>query len=278
MLDFEWIYPPHECFATDNKLLDTQTCDMFEYEVTLGISKSIAQLDSVVSFAFFDLHLSDYENYILSGIKIKDSNFLVSYSGLNGLEDQVMKFLSSVIDESQQGFISEQVAWLIIKLTSNIIGASAYNDAVVSMIAYNDGEDGYFPSWHVDKTHAEEMNLQVRGSTWLDTQNVFIVTLKGASTLYHPMDDQLRKQFNAIASETAHTYGYGTDLRYIPKEGLDKLFDLNNSSSAKFGQGSVHLAGYLHGAVHTTPTGAERLLLMVTPGEEIIINELRKKL
>lgn len=88
------------------------------------------------------------------------------------------------------------------------------------------------------------------------------------------MDAELRERFNLMANESSHSVGYDRSLTYVQGEGLDKLFDVKNSYSANFGQGSVHLAGRLHGTIHATPKGEERLLLIITPGDELVIKKL----
>lgn len=250
--------------------LDYFTCGLEDYSLVSGISEAMINLQpNGLSFAFYDLVLSDYERYILSKVKITDSNTFTAYSVLNNLQNRTAQFLDSVVDKNQEDSIADEMATLAVKLVNNIMAASSYNDAVVSMIAYNDELDGYFPCWHVDKTHEEETQNQVSSNA----QNVFIITLKGASTIYHMMDGELRKKFNLIANESSHSYGYDRSLSYVQGEGLDSLFDIKNSYSANFGQGSVHLAGYLHGTVHATPPGKERLLLIVTPSDDLIIRK-----
>jgi len=271
MLDFEWINDQHICPKPSLVEEPLQTCSLTNHQAIFSISNSITKLQpDELSFAFFDLGLSEYDYYILSKIKITDSNTFTTYSELNNLQNKTADFLGLVLDQSQEDYIADKVATLSVRLVNNIIAASGHNDAVVSMIAYNDGLDGYFPCWHIDKTQEEEIQKQIS----ISTQNVFIITLKGASTIYHVMDAKLREKFNLIANESSHSYGYDRTLTYVQGEGLDKLFNVKNSYSANFGQGSVHLAGFLHGTIHATPEGEERLVLIVTPGDELVIQKL----
>jgi hypothetical protein len=278
MLDLEWLCHP-QTYVTDsyNKVEDFQICYDLNSNAIHGISESIAHLQpNIASFDFFDLMLSDYDHYVLSKVKIKDFSILVPYSELNHLQNEINAFLNEVLDQPQEGFISGETAKIAIRLISNIIAASGHHDAVVSMIAYNNGMGDYFPCWHVDKTHREEITGSSPEKDLEDTQNVFIITLKGPSTLYQHTDENLRQQFNVIANETSHSYGYGKGLDYVPGEGLDKLFNIMNSRSADFGWGSVHLAGHTYGAVHATPPGEERLVMIITPGDKSTIDELKK--
>ena len=60
------------------------------------------------------------------------------------------------------------------------------------------------------------------------------------------------------------------NLYYTKDQGLDRLFNIQNSKSAGHNQGSLHLAGKLKGAVHSSPKAEEeRMILIVTPIREI---------
>ena len=152
---------------------------------------------------------------------------------------------------------------LITKLATQIISVSQYSDAIVSLIAYNNGLEPNSPYWHIDKTHEEEVELK---QDEYNKQYVFLSTLKGNSTLYYPVDYAARTTLSALIQESSHSY-YWTN----------EIFNKSLVSFAKFGQGSVHLAGYKYGAIHGTPDGKERLLMITTPSNSNTIKNLKNE-
>ena len=194
---------------------------------------------------------------LLASAKITDFNVMSSYSNNEDLAKQIENFLSNTL--SNNDFISE-INQIILSLINYILVAADFDFARVSLMAQNEDLESYFPSWHIDKTIAEENN-----SVETSAEYVFIIALKGSSTLYHSIDDLTRSEFFQIANESSHSYGYDKNLYYIKDQGLDSLFNIEHSKSAHYGQGSVHLAGKLKGAVHSSPEGEERMILIVTP-------------
>lgn len=273
MLDITGSCHANESFYTNYVSSNSlYSCNLKDRVIFTEISDAVSSLSyENAPFAFFDLMLSDYDKDLLSQIKIKEFGAVVVSGELVKLPSKITEFFNSVLEQQNQDALTSLLAKLMGNIISKIIAVSNTNAAVVSMLAYNEGLGEYYPSWHIDKTQAEEIMAPCSEIQLHETQNVFIVTLKGASTRYHHLDLDTRVQFNRLANESSHAYGYDSAQNYVPGQGIDKLFSLQNSYAANIGFGSVHLAGHLHGTVHTTPEGDERLLFIVTPSDEWII-------
>lgn len=268
MFDFEWVQPKQECSEVVD--LRYNQCNQDEYLAVAVIKDASADLSpDGEQYAFYNLNLSDYELNLLAQIHIMDFNVLATVSFVQDFPEKISSFLGSVLECGDNLLVPTQVSLIALKLISNIIAASNYSDATVNFIAYNNGDSSYYPCWHIDKTHAEELR-----EPFLGNQNVYIVTLKGPSTLYHKMDHDIRLKFNLLANESRHSYGYDKFVHYVKNEGIYALLSNSNSESAAFGKGAVHLAGRWSGTVHSTPEGAERLVLIVTPGDKDAIERL----
>ncbi len=266
-------------------------CAILEFNSDHSLQQDLSQDDSVVSgiyeavnaidpdlrqFSFFDLDLLKDDQEVFTKLNVTEFKYLINFSEIDNLENKAIKFIQSVTTYSNDiDNLSDRAAKIINRITKNIITASGYNDAIVTFIAYKDQIDS-FPCWHIDKTQDEEINSLNAELFKFSIQHVFIVTLKGASTLFHSLDIKTRQEFYSIANDSSHSYGYDTQLLYAPGEGIDKLFNASNAYSAMFGQGSVHLSGRKHGAVHAAPTVGDRFLMIVAPGNTSTIKKLEK--
>jgi hypothetical protein len=262
---------------SNEALMAISSVCLVDYYLAKEISDTVSVMESSgKGYGFYDLGLQEAEQGLLASIHIADFNVLATYSSKDDFESEILSYLSSVIDQDNNNLPG--ISSITNKIINSILVGSGSSAASISMIAYNDGDYNYFPTWHIDKTHKEELGIADQTCDDNDSQNVFIIALHGAPTLYHPINQEMRNQFNLLANETAHSYGYDKNMRYQANEGLDKLFRIETSEFASFNQGGVHKAGYLSGAIHSTPLGSERLVLIVTPGDELTINQLRSKL
>ncbi|AIL64814.1 hypothetical protein NOVO_02095 [Rickettsiales bacterium Ac37b] len=272
MLDLEWIYSAEKGSSYDaSSFVLFEECRSEDRAVISEIHHAIENLEhGLAAFSFYDLHFNNYEHEILSNLKLASTNFLTLYSE-NNLISNLLTFLDSVIDQDSHivNMVSNlELAGIIARITFNIIDGSGYEDATISLIAYHNGLGEYFPSWHIDKTFAEEIGSDFGCAS---SQNVFIITLKGASTLYHEMNKTVQEEFNLLANSSTHSYGYDENLEYMQGQGIDRLFKIATSESAEFGEGSVHLAGKLKGTIHSTSPGLERWVVIVKPYDHELI-------
>lgn len=265
------LYFDHTCYDQthwitygENSHEPLEACNLEEYYQIESISHAIANIDkSGPSFAYFNHILSDKDYDALQQIRIKDFGTLIAFGDSYNLQAKVNRFLHSILMNNSDDD-STYLSTLITKLVKRIILASEYADAVVSLVAYNDGLKPYSPYWHIDKTHEEEIGLK-ENQRYSSMQYVFITSLKGASTIYYPIDYTIRTKISHLAQESSHTYYWS-----------DELFNESNAHSAKLWQGSVHLAGHKYGAIHGTPKEQERLLMIVTPSDSSTIIKLKE--
>jgi hypothetical protein len=258
-----------ECINPDafNAIKDNEICFDREFENILVIANAVSNLKSIeADFAFFDLGLTDYDKQILDSLVIDTPNFYSNYGKLSILESDVTAFVKSLSVKGSNDHASAHVSSLIVKISSHILEAIGYDNALIDVRGFIGGSNsGYFPNWHLDKSVEEVIDIHKKLKT-PSCANMFIFLLKGDTTLYHPSNHALRAQFNNLAKETAYTYGYDENLRYYVKgKGLDKIFSINNTYWPKFGEGSVHLTGKECGAIHSVPMSQERLFIRVFP-------------
>jgi hypothetical protein len=130
----------------------------------------------------------------------------------------------------------------------------------IKFLAHNITYDNYFPSWHIDKFAFQKLEKPEQQTI----EKVFIIAFKGQSTLYQVCNSECRANFLQLANQTAHAYGYSKPFNYYENYGIDALFSLNQSYSADCGHGSVHNSGVSFGAIHASPFGRARFIMITT--------------
>jgi hypothetical protein len=250
-----------------NSTIENQICFNGDLANIQDITMAMSALDqNNTDFTFFDLGLSDYDIAILDQLVIDNMGFYTNYGQIYSLESEITEFIKTLSLNGLNNQSAVHVSSLINNISKNILNASGYESGLVDVRGFIEGlNDGYFPNWHVDKSIEEviDINHQLKSHP---CGSMFIFLLKGNTTIYHPTNPSLREQFYQLANESAYTYGYDYNLEYIKGEGLDNIFSINNTYSAKFGQGSVHLTGKECGAIHAVPMSQERLFIRVFPG------------
>jgi hypothetical protein len=277
MLDFEWAI--NEQCINHNYFHDREICIDENLEVILGITEAISKLNTEnEGFAFFDLGLSNYDQEILESLIIDDFHFYTNCGEEYLLESQMIDFIESLSTNNENKQISTHVASIITNISNDILYATGYEQALINVRSFVNGSgDDYFSNWHIDKSMEEIIYLD---QTIIKNpcSSIFIFVLKGETTLFHPINVEQRDLFHLKANESEYTYGYDYNLGYIKGEGLDKIFDLSYTSSAKIGQGSVHLAGKECGAIHAVPVYEKRLFIGVFPGSKSNIKAMKEAL
>lgn len=279
MLDYEWAVSSTQCVNSNyfDTNVNQQTCYSKNHEMVLDASRAISKLDfETQGFAFFDLALSESDLKALNQLDIDNSKFYTNYGELLLLETQLTDYIKSLSSKDKNNLLSSHIAQLISNISVNILEASGFPQALINVRSFLCGtDDGYFPNWHIDKSIAEVISPD-KNSLEASCGIMFIFLLKGETTLFHPITVEQRDLFHLEANETAYTYGYDYNLTYIKGEGLDKMFNVSKASSAKFGKGSVHLAGHQCGTIHAVPPSKERLFINVFPGSKSDIEAMKK--
>jgi hypothetical protein len=120
--------------------------------------------------------------------------------------------------------------------------------------------------WHTDKTNDEILGMGSHVSN--STQHIFILTLKGASTLFYKSNSELLNYWYEQAEEFAFTYG-GTELQAM-------ISNKHQIVSAEVGLSSINKAGKNFGTIHASPNpGDGRLLILVAPDNRKTVRALQ---
>lgn len=249
-----------------------EVCYPEDFETQLSVGQAINSL-SYYGFAFFDPFLSEHEHWLLSQINVQRADTMNVYADLPSLYKESDNFIKAAGLEPIRSHLSSELALLVSKIIRNVMALSGYDDCQVAIATYLK-DPYYYPFWHVDKNHNELLGL--KGDYSLSqTKKVFIFTLKGETTLYQKADQTIRNAFNEMANETSYVFG-PSHFNYIPGQGLDKLFNVNNAISPSFTLGSVHFSGYEYGTIHSTPDTENRMILIISPGERSLIKSFKK--
>lgn len=268
MLDIEWECANQEyCQPDQNVTYDLEACSFEGHSIADDISIALSDLKhSEHTFAFFNLGLSTYELEVLEKISIKCTLMLTYLAEENAFQDKAANLLSLCATENNDTEASRVIGNIITRVTSNIIAASNYSDALIE-IRGKHTESSFFPGWHIDKTFEEILDINNAQSQ--NHQPVFIFTLKGPTTLFQSTDKNTHNSFKLITKEFTYSYGYDKEALEANRGVIEQMFDYSQSHSTTIGQASVHLAGYNSGTIHSVPNlkvGDERLVVLVTPG------------
>jgi hypothetical protein len=227
----------------------------------LNIEEASRSIEYLNDFAYYELDVLKSNKVLIEQIKVRPGgyNFLVDDCAIS--ENKMFSFLQQALD-NQPNF-NLRLGNLISDIILKIKTLSNYNQCEVKFIAQNSYQENYFPCWHIDKTFSEHQSSFNKSDHF---DKVFIVSLKGSSTLFQFCDIKCRQQFYDLANETAHTYGYSKAVPFVINKDMSELFDISQSVFASFLQGSVHRSGYNFGAIHASPNDLERFLMIITTG------------
>lgn len=251
-------------FKNDN--IEFNQCFLDDEVKSKGLTKALSQVESSEEFAFYNLGLSEKDQEILSDIEINDSNNLIinsSYFQLGKLKQEIQKVL---LDMRGVNIVeSNKVSYLITRIISIIVGelkSEEFELKIRSIENYQSKENCMY--WHLDKSKAEEL-----GNPDITEEKRFIIVLKGQGTLYKKISDKQREDFIKLAEEGPSFYGHGIKACKAD-DGINQLFNQQETYITKSQYGSVHIAGY-KGTIHTEPKESEsRLILLLTPKIKVI--------
>lgn len=243
----------------------------------LGMANSIWELEKGAQFSFYDLRLSEYDQYVLSQIEINHYDNAVIYTPkANGIHGRIYDIVRDFVwhqSKAQSQYIND-ISGLILRLTSNVLSAGSYDGAEVIirvMGAYQEDDCEY---WHIDKTrnHStkadgasnELMEELSKDKKWNFSDKVFLISLTGEYTVYQSINNVVREKFHSVANETIFYYGHDNECRKM--DAITALFQNGNDKMAKYDYGSVHTVGK-NGAIHKAPDKSKvgRMILIITP-------------
>lgn len=238
----------------------------FDEDKTLAenIHNALMSLDTN-DVAFFDLGLSVSEREALHSMQIK------SFQNW-GLFDKEVNYLPEIAESFAHNFLLTNetvehalaIVGIITKIVRAAISELSYDSCKITLRTYPTDHRHTTLHWHIDKQHEETLGIYLDAAK---TQTNFFITLKGPNTLFYPVNQEFREDWNKVALELPFAYG-GSVVQHL-------IANKSAIISAEVGQGSIHKAGKMHGTIHARPFPEDgRFMLMITPGNFSTVQQL----
>ena len=217
------------------------------------IKMALMSLNAQKPFAIFDVKFTDDEKNSLDKMHIDDTKAYDNFGNLSELQREVKDFIKSLGNNGADE--SELIAKLIEKLVNEFILAFEKETAWVTIRSSVATSSWDLPRWHSDGYYY---------SPYSGDQYKLAIALKGPSTLFYPLPDELRDKFKSLQFNPEN------------REAIAQMLDVSKAIFAAREQGIIFIVGtYDHGAVHSEPPiHEERLFLSVVPGNKSEIQEL----
>ncbi|MES2219246.1 MAG: hypothetical protein V4501_12650 [Pseudomonadota bacterium] len=205
-------------------------------------------------FTTFDLKFSSAEQAALDEMNINYTKSYDNFGNLTALKNETKEFLKS-LGQSDAGQI-EIISNLITNLVNTVISSFEKATAWVTIRASLTTDTWDLPRWHTDGYYY---------APYSGEQYKAVITLKGPGSLFYPLPNELRQQFNSLQ--------LNPDNRAI----IAKLLDPAKAISIDIKKGVIFIVGADYAAVHSEPPIHEsRLFLSIVPGSKTEIDELYK--
>lgn len=216
------------------------------------INIALMSLNSQKPFASFDIKFSSAEKDTLDKIDIDHENAYDNFGHLDVLANEVETFIKSIGKNNTKK--SKSVADLVTRLVNNAILSFKKETAWVAVRAFTATNFWDSPRWHSDGYYY---------SPYTGEQYKIAIALKGASTLFYPLADEMREKFNSLQFNPEN------------RETISKMLDTSKAVSVALGHGAIFIVGTPYAAVHSEPPiHEERLFLSIVPGNKAEIEEL----
>lgn len=213
----------------------------------------------------FDLGLSDYDKCLIDHFITTSQDLVRQAFDLKESTNTIEKYLLTVAPDHENDFLANHLAKVITRIATNILDSSAYDKAVIQVLAHHISPYKYYNlfqgeeslekvEWHSDKKFHEIFDEEPVNSSQLN-EMTYIFTLKGNSTLYYKADSYTHRQMIDDSFEDRSSYIIDSKKHKI---------EIRNIYTFDFGKGSVHLNGK-YGTIHATPIADDRLLVIVSP-------------
>lgn len=234
----------------------------------------ISQLNSQNPFIIFDLNFDKNETTCLLELNINTTSEYNNYGNLENLDSGIKDFIFSLGNNLEK---SEFASSIITKLIHNLSFAAKKGSACVFMKSALPNDLFDMPRWHIDGRFfsLKSDSLQYK----------IVTTLKGDSTLFYPVDDKAREEFNAIHTNNLNSIRnqdgsveYEKLLRVSEenRKVLASKLDLANAISNQEGQAAIFVVGSDFAAIHSEPAiKSPRLFLSILPATKEEAEELR---
>lgn len=244
------------------------------------IDKTSRNLQSLVqdkTFASFDLDLSRDTLQQLQNLRINRTSAINNYGHLDTLESESVAFLKSLGNNDED---AQAASKIICNIVMRDISLDNGETAWVSLRSFTPNTEYDLPRWHTD------------GAFYKSKENICYkqaYALKGPSTLFLQVPDDVRAQFFAIQNQTFAGMTYA-EIKSLSEEEIDALILPDRKKLAELLAGYyVHTAlvntgtifvtgGRNKGAIHSEPPMHEdRLFMSVVKGTPDQIQEWYNK-
>ena len=203
----------------------------------------------------FDLMISNEELEVLDSIKITTQNQYSRLGDLHLIKNELPEFLSKTTDANEKEI--EIITNLVDRLSSNVVDSVSGESAWVALRTSVENSAFDLRRWHIDGPF---FGL-------FETDPVFTAkfatTLKGDTTLFYPLPEDMRDNFCETQNDRPFWHAKLDDSLII---------------RAKIGQGAFFVVGDPErNAVHSEPKiTQDRIFLSVVPGTQEQITELER--
>lgn len=259
-METDWLITHH-----DDPLYET---NLWETNRVAAIHHACSLLEQGAQFSFYDLGLSEQEQFLLSHVKVHgyyNPNFYLSQ--IESFEQKIRSLFSESDQIEIDEYLLNPLAYLVTRIVSNVLAAVPYQNAEVILRAEPAGTNqADCLYWHIDKSHGEisqSLSSLFYPISAEKQQALFVLPLLGNTTLFKEIDPTQRLNFLSMVNETEYYYGHT-----VPCSSKDKVNTNFQSTFVKYtkkGYGSVHLTGR-NGALHTAPhQHNQRIVLLITP-------------
>lgn len=222
--------------------------------IKLMIKKAINQLGPKLPFVHFNLNLSEKDQVILQNLDVQQRGAYENFGKLNSLEQGIHNFLKTVGKNDEQ--VAAKAAGIITNLVHIVLDGSQKESAWVALRVFVATDEYEQPRWHRDGYYFSPFS----GKAYK-----FVVTLKGAHTLFYHLPEKMQEHFSELEENQERAK-------------LAEMLDLSQVSTAEPGQGTAFIVGAESSAVHSEPQiVGQRLFLSIVPGSQVQIDELDKR-
>lgn len=229
-----------------------------EGNVINRIPTAIKELGPENSFVCYDLHLSDDDIKVLKSLKVSITDEYNNYGNLKDLNSEVRTFIKSLNKENEA--IAEATSKIIARIVNDIVRASGQETAWVAVRSFIPTSEYDVPRWHRDGYYY----APYEGNPYK-----FAVTLKGPSTLFYNLPNDLKKEFSDLERTGTEKNGYNrqTLATFLGQS-------QGNTRVPQPYQGAIFIVGSEYAAIHSEPPiHEERLFISVLPGSQKQIKE-----
>ncbi|NGX45248.1 MAG: hypothetical protein K940chlam2_00393 [Chlamydiae bacterium] len=221
--------------------------------VVENMREKIRALGEHNNFIFVDLGIAADELNSLNKFKVESPGQYDRFGSLHILNEELPSFLQSIGNNTAE--LIQEITEIISKVVCNIKEASNKETAWVSVRVFTPTHTFDVPRWHCDGYYY---------SPYSGAAFKFATVLKGTSTMFYPLPQNMRKTFRSHCKDRTF---------------LANLIKQCHIESPKLGQGAFFLVGDMNNAcVHSEPKiDGERIFFSVMPGNENEINELKER-